>query len=155
MTSTQLIDLNGIADRLSIEDTVISLFTRTDGRDWPGVRQTFAPRVWFDMSSLSGAAPAETTPETIAAAWEEGLRAIPYVHHQIANLRTEIQGDEAGVRAYGIAYHHRPQAAAAGSTRKFVGSYELRLRRDGAAWRIHAFRYDSGFVEGNLGLGQN
>ena len=37
-------------------------------------------------------------------------------------------------------------------TRIFVGTYAMRLRKSGGAWRIYRFRYDLKFMDGNPDL---
>jgi len=76
------------------------------------------------------------------------------VHHQIGNFRVSINGDEATVFCYGVAYHYRP-VKTGNSVRRFVGSYDLGLRRVEGTWKIHSFRFNAKFVDGNLTLEQD
>jgi hypothetical protein len=134
-----------------IVDTIVELFVQTDRRDWPAVLECFADEVWFDMSSLTGA-PARATPaREIVAGWEQGLAPLRAVHHQAGNFRVNVLGDEANAFCYAIASHYLPNPSGR-NTRTFVGSYELRLSKDGARWRITSFRFDVKYVDGNLAL---
>lgn len=146
--------LEALLEREEIIDVLTTLFVATDRRDWEAVRACFAPQVHFDMTSLAGGAPVMQSPEEIAGAWEEGLRPIRAVHHQVGNFRVRLEGvpgEEAVASCYGIAYHYLPKASGR-NTRVFVGSYDFRLRHIGGFWRIGAFKFDAKFVDGNLEL---
>jgi len=140
--------------RQAVVDVVTSLFIETDSRNWQGVRDCFADRVRFDMTSLAGGEPATMAPEEIAAAWEAGLAPIQAVHHQVGNFRVSVAKDEATVFCYGVAYHYRP-VKSGNSVRRFVGSYDFGLRRVDETWKIHSFRFNAKFVDGNLALEQD
>lgn len=117
-----------LAQRLAVEDVVTRLFVATDERDWAAVESCFAPSFVFDMSSMTGAAAAIMTPRQVADMWKEGLKALDHIHHQAGNFRTEVAGDRARVRCYGIALHHRANIKAAERTRRFVRSYDSNFR---------------------------
>ncbi|HLN80833.1 MAG TPA: nuclear transport factor 2 family protein [Thermoanaerobaculia bacterium] len=132
-------------------DTINDLFVGTDDRDWDRVRAALAPRVLFDMKSLTGAEPATISAEEIIAGWEEGLRPLKAVHHQTGNFRIRVDDDGADAFCYGIALHYRPNASGR-NTRTFVGSYDFHLQRTGGRWRIDLFRFNMKYVDGNLEL---
>jgi len=144
-----------ILDTLVAKDRIASvvhqLFMATDKRDWPAVRACFADLVVFDMTSLAGGTPGSLTPVQITDAWEAGLKPIQHVHHQTGNLEIAVHGDTATAFCYGIALHYRTTASG-DNVRRFVGSYDLTLRRSGEGWAISAFRFNSKFVDGNLAL---
>ena len=137
-----------ISDRMQIEDTLTTLYMKTDEKDWQAVQGVFAPKVKFDMSSLTGAALTMLTPQEITATWEKGLKEIKAIHHQVGNFQFKIQGDSADVHCYGIAFHYKPNSTHR-NTRTFVGSYDFHLIRGDAGWKIDSFRYNSQFVDGN------
>ena len=142
--------IRSLIEREAVIGTVTDLFVATDERDWAGLRQCLAPQVRFDMSSLSGEAPARLAADQIIDAWDAGLRPLQAVHHQAGNYRIEVTGSEAEARCYGIAYHYLPNPA--GSTRVFVGSYEFHLLKIDGAWRIDGFKFNLKFIDGNLEL---
>ena len=144
-------EIRRLTSKEEILDAIQDLFVGTDDRDWDRVRSVLAPRVLFDVKSLTGAEPATIDAGKIVAGWEEGLRPLQAVHHQVGNVRVRVRGDEADVFCYGIAFHYRPNASGR-NTRTFVGSYDLHLRRDGGRWRIDVFRFHSKFLDGNLDL---
>ena len=135
----------------AIIEVLNSLFVGTDDRDWERVRACLAPSVAFDMTSLTGGAPAQLTPEEITGAWREGLAPITAVHHQVGNYRVAVDGNQATAFCYGIALHYR-KTPSGRNTRMFVGSYDFQLVKGGDRWQIKAFRFTVKFVEGNLEL---
>lgn len=140
-----------LAAKDAIADVVTRLFVATDERDWAAVQACLAPAVRFDMTSLAGGAPADLTPAAITAAWEQGLRPLQAVHHQIGNLRVAVSGDRATAFCYGIATHYRLTRSGR-NVRAFVGTYDFGLARHGSAWRIDEFRFNLKYLDGNLEL---
>lgn len=140
-----------LVEQQRIAEVINTLFVATDAREWERVRGCFAARVTFDMSSLGAGAPADLSPEQIAAAWETGLAPIESIHHQVGNLSVRCSDTEATASCYGIAYHYRPVRSGR-NTRMFVGSYDFRLQRVGGDWRIGLFRFNLKFIDGNLDL---
>ena len=144
-------DLGTLLARQQIADTVTDLFVGTDNRDWSLVLRCFADQVLFDMRSLTGAEPATVAATHIVAGWQHGLAPLKAVHHQIGNLKVEVDGEAARAFCYGTATHYLPNPSGR-NTRTFVGSYDFRLKKDGAAWRITDFRFNAKYVDGNLEL---
>lgn len=141
-----------LATRLAVEDVVVKLFVATDERDWNAVESCFAESFVFDMTSMTGGQPATMTPRQVAQMWSEGLKPLDHVHHQAGNFRTEINGDRARVRCYGIALHHRSNIKAAEKTRRFVGTYDYELAQQQGSWRITSFKFLLKFIDGNMEL---
>jgi hypothetical protein len=143
--------LQKMIDRTEIIETINRLFIGTDNRDWERVKSCFAPKVLFDMSSLSGNAPEEVTPDAIAAAWESGLRPLQAVHHQAGNYLADIDGATAEAFCYATATHYLPNSSGR-NTRTFVGSYDIGLSRENGRWRISKFRFNLKYIDGNPDL---
>ena len=140
-----------LAERAAITEVITALFVRTDERNWPGVLLCFAPRVRFDMTSVTGGEPAEIAAEAIVAAWDRGLRPLQALHHQIGNLYIDLHGDRALASCYGVAYHYLPTRSGR-NTRTFVGSYDFELVKQRDRWRITLFRFNLKFLDGNADL---
>lgn len=140
-----------LIERDRIASVINTIFTATDARDWARVRGTLAPRVTFDMTSMTGGEPEQLSPAQIADRWEAGLRPIAAIHHQVGNLDVRCRGDEASASCYGIAYHYR-RTPAGRNTRVFVGSYDFHLRNQAGAWQIDLFRFRLKFIDGNVDL---
>ena len=140
-----------LVEKDRIIDTINQLFIATDERDWPAVRGCLADNVLLDMTSLAGGGASRLTAEQVAAGWEEGLRPIESVHHQVGNYRVDVQSEQASVFCYGIATHFRRNRSGR-NTRVFVGSYNFHLVRVEERWLIDSFRFKLKFLEGNLEL---
>lgn len=143
--------LESLEDEKAVVDTAVALFVATDRRDWRTVEALFADSVLFDMTSLTGGEPARLAPKQIAEAWAEGLGPLEAVHHQAGNFQVTLRGAVADLFCYATSTHYR-RVASGKNTRTFVGSYDFHLVRDGARWRIDAFRFNLKYLEGNLGL---
>ncbi len=143
--------LRYLVEKDAIIDTITRLFIGTDRRDWKKVRECFAPRVFFDMSSMTGNDPAETDAEEIVDGWDRGLRHLRAVHHQAGNFQVTLSGGQADAFCYAIASHYLPNASGE-YTRIFVGSYDFHLEKQGGAWRIDRFRFNLKYMDGNLEL---
>ena len=140
-----------LREKEGVIDVINDLFIATDNRDWAQAQTCFAPRVLFDMSSLTGAEAVTLTPQEIVGAWDEGLRPLKAVHHQAGNYRVSIDEDEARAFCYGIAMHYLPHPSGR-NTRVFVGSYNFHLEKGGGRWRIDEFKFNLKFTGGNLNL---
>lgn len=138
--------------RQQVEDAVIRMFVATDERDWPTVESCFTDPFVLDMTSMVGGSPATMTPHQVASAWAEGFKALDHVHHQVGNFRTSVNGQQAKVQCYGVAFHYRAGIAAAVKSRSFVGTYELELSAQSGQWRISKFKFNLKFIDGNLEL---
>lgn len=132
-------------------DRLNALFINTDNKNWPGVKDCFAPQVLFDMTSLAGGEPATLTPQQIAAAWEDGLKDLQAIHHQAGNFQVTIHDNEADAFCYGIAFHYLPNPSN-NNTRTFVGSYDFHLIQANSNWRIDKFKFNLKFIDGNAEL---
>lgn len=139
--------------RQQVVDVVNQLFIQTDNRNWLMVEKCFTDQVEMDMGSLTGRDPETLTPQEITARWDENLRDIKALHHQLGNFVVDVLGpDHAHVFCYGIAYHFKPIESGR-NTRAFVGSYEFDVERgEDDLWRISSFWFDCKFVDGNVDL---
>lgn len=146
-------EAGALAEREEVADTVTRLFVNTDERNWEGVSECFAPRVLFDMSSLTGGKPSRVSPKKIVDQWESGLRGLAAVHHQAGNMLVKVEGEEASAFCYATATHYFPNPTG-NDTRTFVGTYDFHLGRGEDGWRIDAFRFNLKFTMGNPLLGE-
>ena len=148
--TASLMDSTGgaLVERTQVADTVTRVFVNTDEGDWKGVTDCFAPKVLFDMSSLTGTKPSRVSSKKIADQWESGLRGLAAVHHQIGNVLVHVEGAEAGAFCYATATHYFPNPTG-NDTRTFVGTYDFHLVRGEDGWRIDMFRFNLKFTQGN------
>jgi hypothetical protein len=137
-----------LVDRAEVADTVTRLFVNTDEGNWTGVADCFAPKVLFDVSSLSGSKPSKVSSKKIVDQWSSGLRGLTAVHHQTGNMLVSVEGAEAGAFCYVTATHYFPNPTG-NETRRFVGTYDFHLVKGDDGWRIDMFRFNLKFSEGN------
>ena len=138
--------------RKEVEDLVVRAFVATDERDWDTLHACMTDPVILDMTSLVGGEPSTVSPQDVSSIWSEGFANLDHVHHQVSNFRTEIDGDRAEVKCYGIAFHYRDGISDPVKWRRFVGTYEFDLLRGGSGWAISRLMFNCKFVEGNLHL---
>jgi hypothetical protein len=138
-------------EREKIIETVNRLFIFTDNRQWAAlVDEVFAQKVDFDMTSLGGVH-TEKTSEEICNEWEAGFGGLDAVNHLAGNYLVDIRGSEASVFAYATATHYK-EATTKGTTREFVGTYDLHLKKGPEGWRIDRFAYTLKYTSGNMDL---
>ncbi len=134
-----------------VKDTVYRYFVSLDDRDWESVKACFADEVFVDMTSMGGGEPGNLTPQQIVEAFEQGLRGLETLHHQVGIYNVSLKGNEADVFCNGIATHYLPNVTGQNS-RMFVGSYNLHLKKIGEDWKIDRFRFNLKYVDGNVDL---
>jgi hypothetical protein len=145
------VSATSLSTRLAVEDAIVRLFVATDERDWDTLKQCFTDPFTLDMTSMIGGEPIQMTPTQVANAWAQGFKPLDSVHHQVGNFRTEVKGNQAVVKCYGIALHHREKATGEKS-RRFVGTYEFDLARSKQVWQVHRLLFKLKFIDGNLDL---
>ncbi len=143
--------MNTFAEEKEIVDTVNRLFISTDNRDWDAVKGCFTNEVNLDMTSMVGGEPSKMTSQQIVDAWNQGLQGLKAIHHQAGNYKVTLKNKAAEVFCYGIATHYLPNTSGRNS-RLFVGSYNFGLHKVGKDWKIHYFKYNLKYIEGNLEL---
>lgn len=80
--------------------------------------------------------------------WRDGLKDLDAVHHQAGHYIIEINSDGADIYGYAMASHYK-KSALKGTSRVFVGSYDLKAVKTDNGWRLSAFKYNLKFIEGN------
>jgi len=146
--------LKRLKEEHNILNTLIQLFISTDNREWETVKKCFHEEVIFDMTSVAGGEPSVLSPQQIVDGWDEGLKGLNAIHHQVGNFQIEITPYlKATAFCYGTAYHYLANSEN-GNTRTFIGSYNFDLIKDGNQWMINRFRFNLKFIEGNPNLGQ-
>lgn len=137
--------------RDEITEIINKLFIYTDQQDWERLQQeVFSEDVMFDMSSMGGPK-AETAAKDICALWKKGFEGLDAINHLAGNYLVQINDHLATVFAYATATHYKASATK-GTTREFVGTYNIRLLKHGYGWRIYEFKYDLKYQTGNLDL---
>ncbi len=140
------------SEREVVIEAVTTLFVGTDNLDWDRVKSCFTDAVLFN-TGLTNGEPVMIAKERIAEAWEDGLRDLQAIHHQIGNFLITWEVDGVSVFCYGIAYHYLPERSNR-NTKVFVGSYDLHLVKLAETWKIDKFTFNEKFVAGNVHLGE-
>ncbi len=140
------------SEREEVIEAVTTLFVATDNRDWDAVLSCFTDTVLF-KTGLTNWEPVMIAKERIAEAWEDGLRDLQAIHHQVGNFLVTGEPDGASVFCYGIAYHYLPERSNR-NTKIFVGSYTLHLVKQAESWKVDKFSFNEKFVAGNTHLGE-
>jgi hypothetical protein len=140
-----------LSDQTDVIRTINTLFIETDNRNWDAVKLVFADTVLFDMTSIAGGQPTRLSSQHIVDAWDQGLKPLQAVHHQVGNYLVTINGSQAQAFCYGTASHYLPSANNQ-NTRTFVGSYDFHLTRHGESWTIDKFTFNVKYIDGNKDL---
>ncbi len=145
-------EIFSMTEREQITETINRLFIYTDEQNWPGLRsEVFTDQVFLDMTSLGGMA-SEVTAFQICDNWEEGFRELDAVNHLAGNYLVRIVNEStAEVFAYATATHFREKAKN-GTTREFVGTYNIKLTYTSLGWRINYLKYNLKYTQGNMSL---
>jgi hypothetical protein len=98
-----------------------------------------------------GGPKAETASKDICALWRKSFEGLDAINHLAGNYLVQINDHLATVFAYATATHYKASATK-GTTREFVGTYNIRLLKHSYGWRIYEFKYDLKFQSGNLNL---
>jgi hypothetical protein len=146
-------DVRALSDRAEITDTVVRMGWCLDRRDWAGLRALFTDRVRTDYTALWGGEPQEGPVDGLLGtaaqgSWRRTMDGLEATQHLITNVLAEVDGDEARATANVVGVHRL--ANPHGSPLWTVGgTYDIRLARTAAGWRIRAITQDLSWVEGN------
>ncbi|MDJ0646499.1 MAG: nuclear transport factor 2 family protein [Flavobacteriaceae bacterium] len=143
--------MGSFTEREQIVEVVNKLFIYTDHQDWYKLQnEVFSKNVHLDMTSMGGEA-RELASSEICTNWENGFKDLDAVNHLGGNYVVTINDDKATVFAYATATHYKEKAKK-GTTRNFVGTYELQLVKNHNGWRIDTMKYNLRYAHGNMHL---
>ncbi|TKG97014.1 nuclear transport factor 2 family protein [Puteibacter caeruleilacunae] len=136
--------------RQAIEDVVTKMFVFNDEHNWEGLASVFAPEVKM-LHLLEGNETEHVmTPQQIVAAWRPIMEKFQSVHHQIGNMLTTIDNDNATVTCYGTSTHHKEDPR--GNIWNVVGTYVFKLKQLNGEWKIVDEVFKCKYQSGNLDL---
>src|SRR5262245_39896991 len=131
-----------IADKIELTELVNKLFMYCDAQQWDQLLdEVFTQSIWFDMSSAGGNKPQSMSAEDVCKMWADGFAGLDAVHHQAGHYLIKVAGNKADIFAYAVATHYK-KAATKGTTRNFVGSYDLKAERKENGWKLSQFKYN-------------
>ena len=140
------------SEREQIVEVLNRAFYYTDHQKWEHLKnEVFTEEVMLDMTSLGAPEAQLRSAQSICDEWQEGFKDLDAIHHQTGNYMITIEGDKAKAKANGIASHYKKDALE-GTTREFVGSYDMELVNSKLGWRISALKFNLKYMRGNLEL---
>ncbi len=149
---TNVMEQQALSDKWELQELANKLFMYTDSSDWEKLQtEVFTEDVWFDMQSAGGGAPENKSAQDICTMWQDGLEGLDAVHHQAGHYLINVENAEADIYAYAVATHFKKNAQK-GTTRTFVGSYNLKAIRTEKGWRLNSFKYNLKYMDGNTTL---
>jgi len=132
-------------------DLVTNLFISTDQGNWDELKEIFDSQVNLDYSSMTGNPAAILTADEIIASWRSILPGFESTHHQMGNMLSKIEGEEARVFCYGTASHYLNDEL--GNLWVVVGSYDFDLSKDeNNKWKVKSMKFNFKYQDGNLSL---
>ena len=144
------------SDREGIEDAVYRFVEGIDKRDAELLASAFTEDIVFDLGGLDASLgtfePYEGRDFTVGQLMSH-VGELDSMH-AVANIRVEINGDQAHLTCYLIGQHHRPGQGASADfgDHLWLGNFfDTHLVRDsGHAWRIRRHRVDGSWANGNV-----
>lgn len=130
-----------------IIQTVISLFSGADERNWVKVRNAIADTVLIDYTSLAGSSPSTQTSKQVADAWAAFLPGFDSTCHHLSNFTVKQNGYHAIVYYTGKADHF-----IGNQTWTVEGTYETELIEKDSHWKIVKHKFNLVKQSGNTGL---
>jgi hypothetical protein len=130
-------------------DAVVAFFLAVDRRDWPAVRAAMTDPVRADYTSLAGGEPEELAADVLVDRWRALLPGFDVTQHHLGPLgAVATDGPSETTLACTVRGHHRID------DREWMvaGSYDLRLVRDAATWRVTGITLHVSHVTGDTAL---
>ena len=141
-----------VLTRLELTELANKLFMYCDAQQWQRLLdEVFLQTIWFDMSSAGGNKPQQLDASDICKLWADGFAGLDAIHHQAGHYLINLSGDKADIFAYAVATHYK-KSATKGTTRSFVGSYDLKAQLTDRGWRLSQFKYNLKYIDGNISL---
>ena len=134
-------DLQTLADRLEINDLLTTYATSVDDKDWTTYRNVFTPDAFIDYESAGGV---KGSVDEVVAWMEETMAGFPMTQHLVANVKVQLDGDTAKVRAM---FYNPMQLPGVEGESATGGFYEHDMVRTPAGWRSrHLVEHPMWFV---------
>ncbi|GAA0594535.1 hypothetical protein GCM10010174_07130 [Kutzneria viridogrisea] len=131
-------DVNHLADRVAVAETVARFAWSQDLKDWDGLRAILADTVTMDVSEHLGAPSQELSADDFVIASRAVLEGFQSTHHSTSNILIELAGDNATYRSFVVAYHHAPADEVDWLVVRAF--WHVDLRRVDNEWRLRRIR---------------
>jgi 3-phenylpropionate/cinnamic acid dioxygenase small subunit len=130
-------DLQTLADRLEINDLLTTYATSVDDKDWTAYRNVFTPDAFIDYESAGGV---KGSVDEVVAWMQETMAGFPMTQHLVANVKVQLDGDTAKVRAM---FYNPMQLPGMAEQSCCGGYYHHELVRTSDGWRSRSLREDN------------
>lgn len=131
-------DINHLAQRVAVTETVARFAWSQDLKDWAGLRAIITDTVTMDVSEHSGTPSQDFSADDFVAASRAVLEGFRSTHHSTSNIIVELAGDHATYRSFVVAHHHVPTG---GVDWLVVRAFwHVDLRRVDDEWRLRRIR---------------
>ncbi len=130
-----------------IIDTVTTIFTGVDERNWGKIQGVMADKVLLDYTSLNGGEPEKQTPKEITIAWASMLPGFDRTHHQVSNFNVQANGDTASVNYNGKGEHFLGNEVWIAE-----GTFDTELKKNNDEWLITKHKFNVEKQSGNIAL---
>lgn len=122
-------------------------FKAVDQRQWDKVIDSMTVPVHIDYSSFGAGDPVDAQPQDIVAGWQAFLPGFDRTHHQLDNLKIDIQGNQATASCDLVAVH-----TIGDEVWVVEGSYEIKMIQTANSWRLSSLRFLFQKQSGNTDL---
>jgi hypothetical protein len=114
-----------------VRQTVLSIPTNIDMRNFDAVEPLFADPVVIDYTSLWGGEPSRMSPGELMTAWRGIVPGFDATWHEITNLKVQVTGDTAKASSNVDGRHWLGE-----QVWRPIGRYDFRLARQDGRWRV-------------------
>jgi len=151
-SQTKITQSNSLTmDKQTIIQTITTIFSGSDQRQWQHVAGSFANEVILDYTSMAGGTPATVSPQQIITAWQAVLPGFQSTHHQVGNFTVTVTGNKAIATHHGLALHWLPNESG-NNVWVVVGTYDYTLIKKDDTWKVTGMKFNLQKQEGNLQL---
>ncbi|RWB56133.1 nuclear transport factor 2 family protein [Mesorhizobium sp.] len=140
-------DWQAFADERAVIRIADAIDRAVDAQDWKLARSYFADYVAADFSSLSGQPAATIASDDLIGAWAANLKGSKTSLHLRTNHQVAIEGDKATVLSNGYAWNR--MEGNGDPLWEVWGTYEHRLTRSAAGWKVDGFTFRMTHERGN------
>lgn len=141
-------DIEYIANRLAIIDTLSNYATGLDARDWDLWRSVFVEEVVFDLSSWSGVPPRPLNADRVVKSQAKTFAELTVTQHFFTNHRVTIDGDRARCLAHMRAEHWIRWEDGSDGRYTMFGYYDDKLVLTADGWKIEQMQLNVTQTEG-------
>ena len=130
METGQVPDLGEVADRLAIQDVLVTHSRGVDRADEAALKSAYWPDATVAYGIFNG--PAHEFCEALPV----GIKGYAATQHTLTNVAIALRGTEARVETYVTAYHYKADESGADTEMTYLGRYLDHMEKRGGVWKI-------------------